>query len=79
EVPDSSKFLAARDYCFLWEEHSCYFVDETLCRLAELSGYRVRALLRYPGALEDALAAILEPTDAAPPRRPDRGPSQLFQ
>ena len=41
EVPDSSKFLAARDYCFLWEEHSCYFVEDTLRRLAERAGYRV--------------------------------------
>ncbi len=41
EVPDSSKFLAARDYCFLWEEHSCYFVEETLaaaCRNGGLTG-----------------------------------------
>src|SRR6266700_1822723 len=60
EVPDSSKFLAARDYCFLWEEHSCYFVEQTLRRLAEAAGYRVVAVLRYPGTLEDALVAVLE-------------------
>jgi SAM-dependent methyltransferase len=63
EVPDSSKFLAARDYSFLWEEHSCYFVEDTLRRLAETAGFRVRKLLRYPGALEDALVAVLEVTD----------------
>src|SRR5262249_24605908 len=38
EVPDSSKFLTARDYCFLWEEHSCYFVEETLRKMVEIAG-----------------------------------------
>src|SRR5580698_2296665 len=78
EVPDSSKFLAARDYCFLWEEHSCYFVEQTLRRLAEAAGYRVLSILRYPGALEDALVAVLEAVQAAPPL-PAHGASPLFQ
>ncbi|WP_257168464.1 methyltransferase domain-containing protein [Bradyrhizobium sp. SRS-191] len=79
EVPDSSKFLAAGDYCFLWEEHSCYFVAETLQRAAELSGYRVLALLRYPGTLEDALVAVLTPADADVPKGAPLGSSTLFQ
>jgi len=79
EVPDSSKFLAARDYCFLWEEHSCYFVEETLRRLAEVSGYRLAALHRYPGALEDALVAVLTPAGAPSTGLAPQGPSRLFQ
>jgi SAM-dependent methyltransferase len=81
EVPDSGQFLAARDYCFLWEEHSCYFVEDTLRRLAKTAGYRVLALLRYPGALEDALVMVLQATDDPDsPRGPAvLGPSQLFQ
>jgi hypothetical protein len=87
EVPDSSKFLAARDYCFLWEEHSSYFVEETLRHLGEAAGYRVLSVLRYPGALEDVLVAVLEPVDAPAPVAPspdstDRsaeGPSSLFR
>ncbi|MGJ5083693.1 methyltransferase domain-containing protein [Bradyrhizobium sp. HKCCYLS3013] len=79
EVPDSSKFLAARDYCFLWEEHSCYFVEETFRCLAELSGFWTRALLRYPGVLEDALAVVLEATDAPVPAILARGPSRMFE
>jgi len=79
EVPDSSKFLAARDYCFLWEEHASYFVEETLRRLAERAGYRVLALLRYPGALEDALVAVLEASELPPPMHPALGASSLFQ
>jgi SAM-dependent methyltransferase len=67
EVPDSSKFLTARDYSFLWEEHSCYFVEQTLRRLAEAAGYRVLSILRYPGALEDALVAVLEAAQAVLP------------
>jgi len=79
EVPDSSKFLAANDYCFLWEEHSCYFVKETLRRLGEAAGCRIIALLRYPGALEDVLVAVLEAGNAPTPVRPAVGPSSLFQ
>ena len=29
EVPDSGKFLSAVDYSFIWEEHICYFTEET--------------------------------------------------
>jgi len=81
EVPDSSKFLAARDYCFLWEEHSCYFVEETLRRLGEAAGYRVVKVLRYPGALEDALVAVLEvaETASAPQTIDAPGTSPLFR
>jgi SAM-dependent methyltransferase len=79
EVPDSSKFLAARDYCFLWEEHSSYFVEDTLRRAAETAGYHVRALLRYPGVLEDALVAVLEPAPAPVPALHPLGASSLFQ
>lgn len=78
EVPDSSTFLAVRDYCFLWEEHSCYFVEETLARLGEAAGYRVVSLLRYPGALEDALVAVLEVAETPVQNRPAAG-SSLFQ
>jgi SAM-dependent methyltransferase len=81
EVPDSSKFLAARDYSFLWEEHSCYFVEDSLRRLAETAGFRLRKLLRYPGALEDALVAVLQVADTAAPEATGRisGSSILFQ
>ncbi len=79
EVPDSSKFLAARDYCFLWEEHSCYFVEETLGRLAETAGFHLLSVLRYPGAIEDALVAILEVTKSPAPPLAPLGPTALFQ
>jgi SAM-dependent methyltransferase len=81
EVPDSSTFLATRDYCFLWEEHCCYFIEDTLRRLAETAGYRVLALLRYPGALEDALVMVLRATDDSdnPRDAAALGPSHLFQ
>jgi SAM-dependent methyltransferase len=81
EVPDSSKFLAARDYSFLWEEHSCYFVEDSLRRLAETAGFRIRKLLRYPGALEDALVAVLQVVDNPAPETTGRisGSSIFFQ
>lgn len=79
EVPDSAKFLAARDYCFLWEEHTCYFVEATLRRLAETTGYRILAVLRYPGILEDALIAVLEVAQSPSPLLQAGGGSRLFR
>ena len=61
EVPDSSKFLAACDYSFIWEEHISYFVEPTLRRLAARAGYEVAGFHRAPGELEDALIAVLRP------------------
>lgn len=78
EVPDSSKFLEAKDYCFLWEEHCCYFVEDTLRQLGETAGYRVHAILRYPGLLEDALVAVLEPAEASGAAQSRLGSSNLF-
>ncbi|WP_316189834.1 class I SAM-dependent methyltransferase [Bradyrhizobium sp. SZCCHNS1054] len=81
EVPDSSKFLAARDYCWLWEEHSSYFVEDTLRRLVDTAGYNMCALLRYPGVLEDALVAVLQARDSPGSGRSSAilGSSSLFQ
>jgi hypothetical protein len=62
EVPDSSKFLGARDYSFIWEEHVTYFVEDTFRLLAVTAGFTVVDLLRYPGDLEDALVAVLRPS-----------------
>ena len=62
EVPDSTKFLAARDYSFIWEEHVSYFVESTLRSLAAKAGYAVVDVHRYPGELEDALVAALRPS-----------------
>jgi SAM-dependent methyltransferase len=78
EVPDSSTFLTVGDYCFLWEEHSSYFVADTLQHLAETAGYRVVALLRYPGALEDALVAVMEIAAAPAPTYATRSSASLF-
>jgi hypothetical protein len=64
EVPDSSKFIAARDYSFLWEEHVSYFTEDTLIRLLTRTGCTMEALWRYPGRLEDALVAVIRPAVA---------------
>lgn len=73
EVPDSSKFLARNDYSFLWEEHVCYFTEETLRSLAYAAGLGVQAILRFEGQLEDALVAILRPQLAGEPASPETG------
>jgi SAM-dependent methyltransferase len=59
EVPDSTKFLSKMDYSFIWEEHICYFTEETFRTCALRAGYEVTNFFRYPGALEDALVFIL--------------------
>jgi hypothetical protein len=64
EVPDSSKFLAAGDYCFLWEEHVSYFVEATFAAMAASAGFEIVELIRYPGQLEDALVGLLRPKGA---------------
>lgn len=59
EVPDSTTFLSKIDYSFIWEEHICYFTEETFRACAHRAGYEVANCFRYPGALEDALVFIL--------------------
>jgi SAM-dependent methyltransferase len=61
EVPDSAKFLAAGDYCFPWEEHVSYFVEESFVALCRQAGFAIVEMIRYPGLLEDALVAVLRP------------------
>jgi len=75
EVPDSSKFLAARDYSFIWEEHVSYFTENTLTGLLARTGCSVVALWRYPGKLEDALVAVVRPVVAGQRQRPAVRPS----
>ena len=59
EVPDSSKFLSAIDYSFIWEEHICYFTEDTFSACALRAGYDIVQFSRYPGVLEDALVFVL--------------------
>jgi hypothetical protein len=59
EVPDSTKFLSRMDYSFIWEEHICYFTEDTFRVCAAQTGYEVTSFDRYPGALEDALVFVL--------------------
>jgi hypothetical protein len=82
EVPDSTKFLAARDYSFIWEEHISYFVESTLRLLAARAGFEVVDFYRYPGELEDALVAVMRPSaklDIADVAEPGLSQSGLFR
>jgi hypothetical protein len=82
EVPDSTKFLTAQDYSFIWEEHISYFVESTLRLLATKAGFEVVDLHRYPGELEDALVAVMRPSAtvaAAGVAKPRLSQSKLFR
>lgn len=59
EVPDSSKFLSVLDYSFIWEEHICYFTEDTFRTCAQKAGYEIVEFIRFPGELEDALVFVL--------------------
>jgi SAM-dependent methyltransferase len=59
EVPDSSTFLEACDYSFLWEEHVCYFTPATLQALLAARGLQAVETLVYPYALEHSINAIV--------------------
>jgi len=62
EVPDSSKFLSVLDYSFIWEEHICYFTEDTFRTCAQKAGYEIVQFIRFPGELEDALVFLLRAT-----------------
>jgi hypothetical protein len=82
EVPDSTKFLAAHDYSFIWEEHISYFVESTLRSLATRAAFEVVDLYRYPGELEDALVAVMRPSanmDRTEAGEPGLSQSDLFR
>lgn len=73
EVPDSTKFLANRDYSFIWEEHVCYFTEDTFRVLVSQAGFEVGAFFRYPGLLEDALVFALRAAGPQPGRSAPQG------
>ena len=63
EIPDSSKFMAACDYSYIWEEHICYFTEATFHDCATRAGYQVVDFYRHEeGVLEDALVFVLRAT-----------------
>lgn len=70
EVPDSSKFLAACDYSFIWEEHICYFTEATFRDCASRAGYQVADFYRHEGILEDVLVFVLRSTGSPLADRP---------
>lgn len=61
ETPESTKFLGAFDYTFVWEEHISYFTRETLGRLLTWAALSPVELFAYPFQLEDSLIAIVRP------------------
>jgi len=69
EVPDSSKFLSMMDYSFIWEEHICYFTEDTFRACALSADFEIVQFTRYPGALEDALVFVLRAARRLPAQK----------
>ena len=61
ETPESTKFLGACDYTFIWEEHISYFTLATLNRLLISASLSPVEVFAYPFQLEDSLIAIARP------------------
>ncbi len=61
EMPESSKFLAACDYSFVWEEHIAYFTERTVRRLICNAHLDPWVLKNYTYPLEDSLVALVRP------------------
>lgn len=67
EMPESSKFLAAFDYSFIWEEHIAYFTAQTVSRLIQRAHLDPWVLRSYVYPLEDSLVALVRPVPAVAP------------
>jgi SAM-dependent methyltransferase len=61
EMPESRKFLAARDYSFVWEEHIAYFTEATIARFVAGVGLDPWRVLSYEYPLEDSLVTVVRP------------------
>ncbi len=77
EIPDCSKFIAACDYSFIWEEHVTYFSPATFSRFAQTHGFAIERLLDYPYPLENSLVAILTPSTPVVSEVPDQEEMEL--
>jgi len=65
EVPDFSTALECTDYCTLWEEHTVFFTPATLITTLNHLGFEVVKTLSYPYPLENALVAIVRPSQSS--------------
>jgi hypothetical protein len=61
EMPESTKFLVACDYSFVWEEHISYFTARTVSRLLKTAHLDPWLLKSYTYPLEDSLVALVRP------------------
>jgi hypothetical protein len=58
EVPDCTKLLINLNYSLIWEEHTMYFVSNTLVVLLQRHGFIVEALKTFTYSLEDSLVVV---------------------
>jgi SAM-dependent methyltransferase len=65
EMPDSTTFVKACDYSFVWEEHIAYFSRDTLEAFFGSAGAAVHAVHLYPYPLEDSLIAVVRNASSA--------------
>lgn len=66
EMPDCTKFVRAKDYCFIWEEHITYLSSGTLARMVGSARLLLEQTLIYPYPLEDSLIGIVRNAPGKP-------------
>lgn len=66
EMPDCTKFVKAKDYCFIWEEHITYLSADTLAVLVGGARLSLVDTVIYPYPLEDSLIGIVRNTPGKP-------------
>ena len=59
EMPDCTRFVRARDYSFVWEEHIAYFSRDTLAAFMGSAGLAAAEIFTYPYPLEDSLIGVV--------------------
>ncbi|MFM9970249.1 MAG: methyltransferase domain-containing protein [Burkholderiales bacterium] len=74
EMPESTKFVKACDYSFVWEEHITYLSPNTLHSLLLEADFAIEETIQYPYPLEDSLIGIVKNARAKPAagNRPER-------
>jgi len=60
EMPESTKFIEACDYSFIWEEHITYHTKNTAISLFQHLGFKVAKVENYNYPLEDSLVVVIK-------------------
>jgi hypothetical protein len=67
DVPDCGRAFDLLDYTTLWEDHTNYFVEQTIRRALTNGGFDLERFECYQGAYENCLVAVAKPSASQRP------------